>query len=99
MAAGVNNPVNKANNYPQCKTCRFWKETDWAVAQFHPDLAKRIREVETTTRECSNPKFLGDCDCNGKLVDPSTATPTASDNIGIRFETGAEFGCIHHEPL
>jgi len=70
---------------------------DWAVAQFHPDLAERIREAETTTRECSNPKLQGQVDQIGKLVDPATATPRAPDDYGIMFETGAEFGCIHHE--
>jgi len=80
-----------------CCTCKFWKETDFAVNRVHPDLEKRIRETEITTRECSNPKLMGETDCNGTLIDPATATPTASDNHNIRFETGAEFGCIHHE--
>jgi len=80
-----------------CDTCRFWKQTDWAVAEFHPDLAKRIRDKETTTRACANPKLIGERDCNGKLIDPTTATPSASEDLGLTFETGAQFGCIHHE--
>lgn len=81
-----------------CKTCKWWPETDFVQHQFHPDTANWIRERETTTRECTNPKLNGDTDGTSKFQNINEARPEAADFHGICFMTGAEFGCIHHEP-
>lgn len=82
-----------------CETCKWWKATNVdEIKSFDPDVNTRIKNVEQTTRTCSNPKLNGQMDCYGKLADPSHATPRAADDHGIGFETGKDFGCIHHEP-
>lgn len=81
-----------------CRTCRWWKKWE-NISPFHETLGYivRIRQNEDTTRTCQSPRLSGQMDCYGKLDDPSEATPGASDDRGLHFATGCDFGCIHHE--
>lgn len=74
-----------------CSSCIWWQE--YPNRQW---MTPELTDAETTTRTCKNPRLNAELSEYGKLLDDAGAAPTASDDHGISFETGRNFGCIHH---
>jgi hypothetical protein len=72
----------------KCETCQHWgAKTDWDA-----------ESSSTESRHCGSPKIRY---IQGSLhsspMAPDEAWYWDTDDYSATFETGPEFGCIHHE--
>jgi len=71
-----------------CKTCRWWDDGH--------EYAGQLR------RPCTHPKVVsiaGGLDSSPRETAPLDGVVCDGEVYGGSFETGANFGCIHYEPL